>query len=376
MILHGLRRALIEGAPVELEEIFAGIEARHRRRRRARRRRPDPPRQRGARRDRPVRRGRGPARGDRRGLRVPLAVTPPVWLATGVELRVPITATAAGGADLVRVSPGPETVVAHADLAAGAAATLATVPPADGSYRYRLVLPGEAPRTLPLRVRPVRLAAIGDVAPGSALGQVRTHGPAWHWSNVGAWLRGRDVVIANLETAVGTGGRPLAGQELPLPLVARDHPRDGQVGWRRRRIGREQPRHRLRPRDVRERPAHHPQDRHADRGRRLDPGGRAEARHHRARRPQDRRARLRRLPAVRVLGDGEAPGLAPATHGLDHARRQGRARRRPMSSSSTCTGAPSCARGRERSRRRSRGRRWPPAPTSCWAPTRTCCSRS
>jgi predicted Zn-dependent peptidase len=27
MILHGLRRALIEGAPVELEEIFAGIEA-------------------------------------------------------------------------------------------------------------------------------------------------------------------------------------------------------------------------------------------------------------------------------------------------------------------------------------------------------------
>ena len=95
---------------------------------------------------------------------MPLAVTPPVWLATGVELRVPITATATGGADLVRISPGPETVVAHADLAAGAAATLATMPPQDGSYRYRLVLPGEAPRTLPLRVRPARLAAIGDVS--------------------------------------------------------------------------------------------------------------------------------------------------------------------------------------------------------------------
>ena len=33
---------------------------------------------------------------------------------------MPITATAAGAADLVRVAPGPETVVAHADLAAGA----------------------------------------------------------------------------------------------------------------------------------------------------------------------------------------------------------------------------------------------------------------
>ena len=163
---------------------------------------------------------------------MPLAVPPPVWLATGVELRVPVTATAAGAADLVRVSPGPETVVAHADLAAGAAATLATVPPKDGSYRYRLRLPGEAPRTLPLRVRPVRLAAIGDVAPGSALGQVRAHGPAWHWSNVGAWLRGRDVVIANLETAVGTGGRPWPNKNyhfLSSPATIRAMAKSGGV---------------------------------------------------------------------------------------------------------------------------------------------------
>jgi poly-gamma-glutamate capsule biosynthesis protein CapA/YwtB (metallophosphatase superfamily) len=139
---------------------------------------------------------------------VPLAVPPPVWLATGVELRIPITATAAGTAEVVRVVPAPETVVAQAVVAAGAAATLATRPPADGSYRYRLVLPGEAPRTLSLRVRPVRLAAVGDVSPGSALDAVRTHGAAWHWSKVGAWLRGRDVVVANLETAVGTGGTP------------------------------------------------------------------------------------------------------------------------------------------------------------------------
>ena len=149
MILHGLRRALIEGAPVELEEIFAGIEAVTA---------DDVARVAGdlIRRDRaalavigPFDESEGLRERDRRGLRVPLAVTPPVWLATGVELRVPITATTAGGADLVRVSPGPETVVAHADLAAGAAATLATVPPADGSYRYRLRLP--ARRRAPCR---------------------------------------------------------------------------------------------------------------------------------------------------------------------------------------------------------------------------------
>jgi poly-gamma-glutamate synthesis protein (capsule biosynthesis protein) len=163
---------------------------------------------------------------------VPLAVTPPVWLATGVELRVPITATVAGPADLVRVSPGPETVVAHADLAAGGETTLAAVPPADGSYRYRLVLPGEAPRTLPLRVRPVRLAAVGDVSPGSALDAVRAHGPAWHWSKVGAWLRGRDVVIANLETAVGTGGTPWPAKNfhfLSSPATIRAMAKSGGV---------------------------------------------------------------------------------------------------------------------------------------------------
>jgi hypothetical protein len=139
---------------------------------------------------------------------VPLAAAPPTWLATGVELRVGFTATAAGAAELVRTAPGPEQVVAHADVAAGAQAALATTPPANGRYRYRLVLPGEADRALQLRVRPVRLAAVGDVSPGSALADVRAHGPSWHWAKVGPWLRARDLVIANLETAVGTGGRP------------------------------------------------------------------------------------------------------------------------------------------------------------------------
>ena len=110
----------------------------------------------------------------------------------------------------MRVVARPETVVAHADVAAGARRHAATTPPADGSYRYRLVLPGRGARAR-CRCASGRssLAAIGDVSPGSAPAPTcATHGPPWHWSKVGAWLRGRDIVVANLETAVGTGGKP------------------------------------------------------------------------------------------------------------------------------------------------------------------------
>ena len=138
-----------------------------------------------------------------------LAVPPPVWLATGVELRVPITATVAGAADLVRVAPGPETVVAHADSPRARPRRSPPCRRTTGSYRYRLVLPGEGRERYRFACgQLVRLAAIGDVSPGSALDAVPAHGAAWHWSRVGAWLRGRDVVVANLETAVGTGGKP------------------------------------------------------------------------------------------------------------------------------------------------------------------------
>ena len=139
---------------------------------------------------------------------MPVASPPPAWLASGVELRIPFVATTAGTAELVRVAPGPAAVVARADVAAGASSSLDTTPAVDGRYRYRLVLPGEAARAVAVRVRPVSLAAVGDVSPGSAIADVRAHGPSWHWARVGAWLRARDIVVANLETAVGTGGKP------------------------------------------------------------------------------------------------------------------------------------------------------------------------
>ena len=98
---------------------------------------------------------------------MPVAAPPPTWLATGVELRIPFSATAAGTAALVRVAPGPEVVVAHAAVAAGAAAALSTTPARNGRYRYRLVLPGETSPSAARLTGRTRSASVRSASPGS-----------------------------------------------------------------------------------------------------------------------------------------------------------------------------------------------------------------
>ncbi|MEW6583859.1 MAG: CapA family protein, partial [Actinomycetota bacterium] len=85
-------------------------------------------------------------------------------------------------------------------------------PAAPGLYRLRLRVADGRPRRLTLRVRPVSLVAVGDVSPGSAIDAVRRHGPSWHWQAVGGWLRKQDIVVANLETAIGGAGAPWPGK--------------------------------------------------------------------------------------------------------------------------------------------------------------------
>jgi hypothetical protein len=61
-----------------------------------------------------------------------------------------------------------------------------------------------------LRVRYVRLAAVGDVnfgdGPGTA---IAVNGPAYPWASVGRPLRAADVAFANLECAVSRRGSPV-----------------------------------------------------------------------------------------------------------------------------------------------------------------------
>jgi poly-gamma-glutamate synthesis protein (capsule biosynthesis protein) len=60
-----------------------------------------------------------------------------------------------------------------------------------------------------LTVRPVTLAAVGDITFGEQVGPaVERYGGAYPWRGVTRELRGADLTVGNLETAVGTGGVP------------------------------------------------------------------------------------------------------------------------------------------------------------------------
>ena len=82
-----------------------------------------------------------------------------------------------------------------------------TVP---GRNRLTLVAGGIETRLGPVSVRPLRLAAVGDVTFGNGVGRmIGLHGPRYPWLSVAPVLRRADVALANLEGAVSTRGAPV-----------------------------------------------------------------------------------------------------------------------------------------------------------------------
>jgi len=66
----------------------------------------------------------------------------------------------------------------------------------------------------PLLVRPVVLAAGGDVNLGDRIGAaIAEHGPGHPWTGVAALLRAADVALVNLECAVSNRGAPVPGKK-------------------------------------------------------------------------------------------------------------------------------------------------------------------
>jgi poly-gamma-glutamate capsule biosynthesis protein CapA/YwtB (metallophosphatase superfamily) len=64
-----------------------------------------------------------------------------------------------------------------------------------------------------LRVRPLVLAAVGDVTlGGGVLSVIRARGPRYPWRSVARILRTADLAVANLEGAVSTRGAPWPGK--------------------------------------------------------------------------------------------------------------------------------------------------------------------
>lgn len=149
-----------------------------------------------------------------------LLAPPPDWVAPGARVALRVAPDATGSLRLERRVPGGWRVVARRAVRRGGVVTIVHRPRDVGVHDLRLVNTAsgatatpeaEDVRRLRLRVRPITLAALGDVSPGSAAA-VGTHGPDWHWSRVGPWLRAQDVVVANWETADAPAGARWPGK--------------------------------------------------------------------------------------------------------------------------------------------------------------------
>ena len=66
---------------------------------------------------------------------------------------------------------------------------------------------------VPIGVRPLKLASVGDINLGDAPGAaIDAHGPRYPWVGSGRALRSADVAFGNLECAVSTRGEPVPKQ--------------------------------------------------------------------------------------------------------------------------------------------------------------------
>lgn len=86
--------------------------------------------------------------------------------------------------------------------------------PRAGRYALTVRTGSLVKRVGTLTVRPLELAAVGDVTSGEQVGpRILSSGAAYPWSNVGRLLRSADITTANLEGAVSSRGVPVSGKQ-------------------------------------------------------------------------------------------------------------------------------------------------------------------
>ncbi|MGH3042956.1 MAG: CapA family protein [Gaiellaceae bacterium] len=137
--------------------------------------------------------------------------TLPAWRAPGAHLGVRGTAAPGTAVELwIGTTKRADTVTeANGDFA-----FRVRVPAARRRYAVAVVSGGERTEAGELPVRPVRLAAGGDVTLGDGVRTaIARYGPRWPWLSVAPVLRAADVTVVNLETCVSTRGRPWPGKE-------------------------------------------------------------------------------------------------------------------------------------------------------------------
>ncbi|MEX0817331.1 MAG: CapA family protein, partial [Gaiellales bacterium] len=151
-----------------------------------------------------------------RGERAPAQDAPPAltsglpaWLAPGGRLILDGTAT-----------PGAPVAVLAGERRLGQ-----TTAAGDGHFRLRARAPRAGLHALTLesgtalvdagrlRVRPLVLAAVGDVNLGDRVGlAISAYGTRYPWLSVAPVLQRADLAVANLECAISTRGAPLGGK--------------------------------------------------------------------------------------------------------------------------------------------------------------------
>jgi poly-gamma-glutamate synthesis protein (capsule biosynthesis protein) len=156
-----------------------------------------------------------PAAGAPAARTAPAAVTVtsklPAWVAPGV--RVPVTGFA-GSARRVDVRVDGRTV-SHTLSGRLGRFLVSFAAPAPGRHAVSVSTAGGSRAALGvLQVRPVILAAVGDVTTGEQVGaSMTTLGVAYPWTRVGAVLRAADLATANLEGAVSSRGTAVPAKE-------------------------------------------------------------------------------------------------------------------------------------------------------------------
>jgi hypothetical protein len=147
--------------------------------------------------------GAGPA--------VTVATELPTWSAPGARLRV-------NGRTRpnirVRLWIGDRVRARTVSFPGGRFRLRGRAPQRVGRYRVAVAAAGTRVELGILRVRPLRLAAVGDVTFGDGvLTAIRAHGSRYPWRSVAPVLRNADVAVANLEGAVSARGAPWPGKQ-------------------------------------------------------------------------------------------------------------------------------------------------------------------
>ena len=151
-----------------------------------------------------------PAAAAPRGSPLRVDSTLPTWRAPGAAVTV---AGWAGRSELLRLRTASGRTLARAVSGPRGRYRLSFRAPAPGRYRLRVVDRGHSVPAGSLLVRPLVLAAVGDVTFGEQVGpSVAAYGGAYPWTGVGPTLRAADVTVGNLETSISTRGMARAKQ--------------------------------------------------------------------------------------------------------------------------------------------------------------------